>query len=250
MPEGKRGGRGFAGMDEGRQREIARMGGRAAHEKGSAHEFSSEEARRAGRKGGLATSRDRDHMAAIGREGAEVRGEQRRARSNRSEPEEEGMEAAQSPVSRDVTAIEMLRQDHARVAALFEEFEGETDPAARRRIFEEIAAELEIHSRIEEQVFYPAVRTAQSQVGRELVEEAQEEHETVKQAIAELEEMEPTDPAYEMRVIELRENVEHHVLEEEGEMFEVAAQQISASRLQDLAAQMRSLKETLKPQVV
>lgn len=80
MPEVRRG-RGFAGMDPLRQKEIARMGGRAAHEKGSAHEFSPEEARQAGRKGGLTTSRDREHMAAIGREGAEVRGEQRRARS-------------------------------------------------------------------------------------------------------------------------------------------------------------------------
>lgn len=79
MSEVRRG-RGFAGMDPLRQREIARMGGRAAHEKGSAHEFSPEEAREAGRKGGLATSRDREHMAAIGREGAEARGEQRRAR--------------------------------------------------------------------------------------------------------------------------------------------------------------------------
>ena len=92
MSELRRGGRGFAGMDPSRQREIARMGGRAAHEKGSAHEFSPEEARQAGRKGGLATSRDREHMAAIGREGAEARGEQRRARTIEIEEGEKGGE--------------------------------------------------------------------------------------------------------------------------------------------------------------
>jgi general stress protein YciG len=59
-------------MDEDRQREIASKGGRAAHEKGTAHEFSSEEAREAGRKGGQAVSRDREHMAEIGRKGGEA----------------------------------------------------------------------------------------------------------------------------------------------------------------------------------
>ena len=61
--------RGFASMDEGKQREIASKGGRAAHLKGTAHEFSSDEARAAGRKGGETVSRDRQHMAEIGRKG-------------------------------------------------------------------------------------------------------------------------------------------------------------------------------------
>jgi general stress protein YciG len=65
--------RGFASMDPARQREIASKGGRAAHEKGTAHEWSSDEAREAGRKGGVTVSRDRAHMAAIGREGGESR---------------------------------------------------------------------------------------------------------------------------------------------------------------------------------
>jgi uncharacterized protein len=61
--------RGFASMDEDKQREIASKGGKAAHEKGTAHEFTSEEAREAGRKGGEAVSKDREHMSEIGREG-------------------------------------------------------------------------------------------------------------------------------------------------------------------------------------
>ena len=65
--------RGFASMDPERQKEIASRGGRAAHEKGTAHEWSSDEARHAGRKGGVTVSRDRAHMAAIGREGGESR---------------------------------------------------------------------------------------------------------------------------------------------------------------------------------
>jgi general stress protein YciG len=72
--------RGFASMDARRQREIAKKGGQAAHEKGTAHEFSSEEARAAGKKGGAVVSRDSSHMAAIGRKGGESRGSRARSR--------------------------------------------------------------------------------------------------------------------------------------------------------------------------
>jgi uncharacterized protein len=70
--------RGFASMDQGKQKEIASKGGRAAHAKGTAHEFDSSEARAAGRKGGMAVSRNREHMAAIGRRGGEARGQRAR----------------------------------------------------------------------------------------------------------------------------------------------------------------------------
>ena len=65
--------RGFAAMDQNQQREIASKGGQAAHQTGTAHEFDSEEARRAGQKGGEAVSRNREHMADIGRKGGESR---------------------------------------------------------------------------------------------------------------------------------------------------------------------------------
>jgi len=61
--------RGFASMDKEKQREIASKGGKAAHAKGTAHEFTPEEAREAGRKGGMVVSQNREHMATIGREG-------------------------------------------------------------------------------------------------------------------------------------------------------------------------------------
>ncbi len=73
--------RGFASMDRSRQREIASKGGRAAHQKGTAHEWTAEEARVAGRKGGETVSRDREHMAAIGREGGGARSASARKRA-------------------------------------------------------------------------------------------------------------------------------------------------------------------------
>jgi len=65
--------RGFAALDPDKQREIARLGGRAAHARGRAHEFSSKEAREAGRKGGESVSRDHEHMKEIGRLGGKAR---------------------------------------------------------------------------------------------------------------------------------------------------------------------------------
>lgn len=78
--------RGFASMDPSKQREIASKGGRAAHSKGTAHEFTSDEARVAGRKGGEAVSRDRAHMSAIGREGGHSRGRTRQPMPGESNP--------------------------------------------------------------------------------------------------------------------------------------------------------------------
>ena len=90
--------RGFASMDPSRQREIASKGGRAAHAKGTAHEWTSDEARVAGQKGGVAVSRDRAHMAAIGREGGESRSRASRAARDGSSGDRE----MSRPVSREL----------------------------------------------------------------------------------------------------------------------------------------------------
>jgi len=86
-PATRRSNRGFASMDPAKQREIASKGGRAAHEKGTAHQFSPNEAREAGRKGGGTVSQNRQHMAEIGRIGGQARGRKQRANA----------EAAQAP---------------------------------------------------------------------------------------------------------------------------------------------------------
>jgi len=86
----RRSNRGFASMDRSKQREIASKGGRAAHQKGTAHEFDSSEARAAGRKGGVTVSRNREHMAAIGRRGGEARGANRAARLQQGASEQSG----------------------------------------------------------------------------------------------------------------------------------------------------------------
>jgi general stress protein YciG len=92
--------RGFAAMGEERQKEIARKGGRAAHAMGRAHEFTREEARAAGKKGGEVVSRNRAHMAEIGRIGGKSRGKLRRA-----EPAPEGQSEPEGSVTSDPTRL-------------------------------------------------------------------------------------------------------------------------------------------------
>lgn len=83
---GKKSNRGFASMDAAKQREIASKGGRAAHQKGTAHQFTPEEARQAGKKGGGTVSQDRAHMAEIGRIGGQSRGRRLANKATPSEP--------------------------------------------------------------------------------------------------------------------------------------------------------------------
>lgn len=91
--------RGFASMDKAKQREIARKGGRAAHMKGTAHEFTSEEARQAGRKGGESVSRDRKHMAEIGRGGGQARSARLRAKREAEEAAKRAQAGQVQPAS-------------------------------------------------------------------------------------------------------------------------------------------------------
>jgi general stress protein YciG len=103
--------RGFASMDANRQREIASKGGRAAHAKGTAHEWTSYEARVAGRKGGEVVSRDRAHMAAIGREGGESRGARNRRRASRgAEGTAAGVGASGAAYSDRESPVEVSRE--------------------------------------------------------------------------------------------------------------------------------------------
>jgi hemerythrin superfamily protein len=114
-------------------------------------------------------------------------------------------------------ATQVLRQDHKKVEGLFKKFEQARGGASKRRIAEQAMTELEIHAKIEEEIFYPAVKSELDEAG--LVEEAKQEHQTVKQLIRELKTMDAEDEEFESKFSELVDNVKHHVEEEQGEMF-------------------------------
>ena len=140
-------------------------------------------------------------------------------------------------------AVEMLKADHQKVRQLFEQYKAGDDPSKKQQIAEQVFIELETHAQLEEMVFYPAFEEAADSEGKQLVEEARQEHEEVKSLIAELRDLNDDD-AFDVQFRELMDNVEHHVQEEEAEMFPLAEEML-AERTEELADEMQDIKEQL-----
>jgi hemerythrin superfamily protein len=117
-------------------------------------------------------------------------------------------------------AISMLTAEHREVKALFEQYEklGDRAKGAKKKIADQICTALTLHAAIEEEIFYPALRAA-SKEAADLLDEALVEHAGAKDLIAQLQEMDPEDDLYDAKVKVLGEQIDHHVGEEEGEMF-------------------------------
>ncbi|MDB5866517.1 MAG: hemerythrin protein [Betaproteobacteria bacterium] len=150
------------------------------------------------------------------------------------------------PKAKKDDAIELLKQDHREVEGLFKEFEQlEDDQDAAGQVIETACAELKIHDRIETEIFYPAVREAAGKEEIEdLLDEAEVEHDTVRELIQKLESMEPIDDKRQAHFTVLMEYVKHHVKEEEKEMFP-QVKKLKALDLQALGAEMKERKTAL-----
>ena len=141
-----------------------------------------------------------------------------------------------------MNAIELLTMQHKEVKGLFAKIE-KASGQAKRELFEKIADDLAIHATIEEKHFYPATKAART---KELLEEAVEEHLSVKRIVADLLEMDAGDAQFDAKISVLKEQVEHHVEEEEGELFPKVKKLLSAEDLEDLGVIMEDLAEELK----
>jgi hemerythrin superfamily protein len=143
-----------------------------------------------------------------------------------------------------MNALDLLKQQHEEVSKLFKQFEKleEGGMAERRELFVMIADRLSAHATIEEQFFYPSIKTDKTE---DLVREAVEEHLAVKRIIADLLEMEPADENYSAKMKVLQENVEHHVEEEEDELFKLVRKVLNEDQLLALGVQMMAEYEEL-----
>ena len=115
-------------------------------------------------------------------------------------------------------AITLLKEDHREVEALFEEFE-EADAEELEEIAERVCQMLTVHAQIEEEIFYPRAQEALEGEDQELVNEANVEHASAKELIAQVEQMSADDALFKATVKVLSEYIKHHVKEEEGELF-------------------------------
>ncbi|HUC97429.1 MAG TPA: hemerythrin domain-containing protein [Candidatus Polarisedimenticolaceae bacterium] len=139
-------------------------------------------------------------------------------------------------------ATQMIRQDHKKVEGLFKKFEQTKGSQAKRRLAETAMVELEVHAALEEEIFYPAVKREVDDGS--MVQEAMEEHQTVKQLISELKGMKEADDEFESQFSQLVENVQHHVQEEENEMLPKVEE--SELDLNSLGEQMSQRKQELQ----
>ena len=139
-------------------------------------------------------------------------------------------------------AIALLKADHDKVKKLLADGESTTERGekTRTKLFATIKGELFVHERIEEEIFYPALKSHPK--ARDIVLEGYEEHHVVDEIMGELEALDVTDETWGAKFKVMKENIEHHIEEEEGEMFKQARAVFDRQELEDLGTRMEALK--------
>lgn len=145
-----------------------------------------------------------------------------------------------------MNAFTLLKQDHEKVAGIMEKIDGTTERATKGReeLFTQLKNELDIHARIEEEILYPTLEEYEET--RDISLEAYEEHALVKQLLEELAAAPKDDERWTAKFTVLKENVEHHVEEEEGEMFKKARKVLSEDEIENLGDRLQEAKQLQK----
>ena len=146
-------------------------------------------------------------------------------------------------------AIAMLKEDHDKVKGLLAQLESTTERGVKTRqeLFATIKGELTVHEIIEEEIFYPELKAHPK--ARDIVLEGYEEHHVVDLLMGELEGLDVSDETWGAKAIVMKENVEHHIDEEEGEMFSKARQVFDRAELVDLGERMATRKASAKAEL-
>ena len=141
-------------------------------------------------------------------------------------------------------AITLLKTDHDKVKDLLTELESTTERGVKTRseLFATIKGELTVHEIIEEEIFYPELKSHPK--AKDIVLEGYEEHHVVDMLMGELERLDVSDEAWGAKALVMKENIEHHIEEEEGEMFKTARQVFDEQELEDLGARMEQRKQS------
>ena len=145
-----------------------------------------------------------------------------------------------------MNALKLLKQDHDEVKSMLSDLESTTERAVKTRTdgLASLKAELEVHEAIEEEIFYPALK--EHPKTKDLALEGYEEHHVVDMVMAEIEDVAPSDETWMAKFTVMKENLEHHIEEEEGEMFEQAERVFDDDELDDLGERMQARKDELK----
>lgn len=148
-----------------------------------------------------------------------------------------------------MNAIEILKHDHNTVQKLLKDLTGSTERAEKKRteLLQKIEHELSVHTRLEEEIFYPAFKEADDKSHKTMFFEAMEEHRAVeKLVLPDLMKTDPTSEQFLGRAKVLQEMIEHHISEEEKEMFPEAEKTLGNEQLEEIGKQMASRKKELQ----
>lgn len=142
-----------------------------------------------------------------------------------------------------MNAFDLLKEDHKKVSGLFDQLTETTERASKTRddLFAKLKSELDVHTQVEEEIFYPVLK--QEDETRDITLEAFEEHRVVKRLLKELDVAEKGTEQWTAKLTVLKENVEHHVEEEEGDMFKKARKVLSDEQAEDLGNRMAAAKQ-------
>jgi hemerythrin superfamily protein len=149
-----------------------------------------------------------------------------------------------------MNVLKILKKDHSTVQALFSKFDraGKSAHDKKWELFEKMRRELQLHSRAEEEIFYPALKALNGE-GRRLISEALKEHKDVDELLTQISRLKATDKNFDEKIETLIENVDHHVEEEEGEIFPFAEENCSEEQLAELGQLVEERKKTLDQQM-
>ena len=140
-------------------------------------------------------------------------------------------------------ALKLIKSDHERLADILEEALDTEEPRERAELLHRMRAELMAHERIEETVFYPALRTDAK--AKDIVREGYEEHHVIDMILDELLDVPEELDEWKAKMKVLKENIEHHIEEEEGEMFKIAKKVFDEETLEELGAKMQAAKQAV-----
>lgn len=148
-------------------------------------------------------------------------------------------------------ATTILKKDHRMVSGLLMTLEmtPKFSSMARKTLFDQIRNSLMVHTQVEEEIFYPAVRNVAFGGESGKVDEAYREHQTVKDLLNQMSHMDATSDEFDRRLAELKQNIQHHVDEEENVMFPMVTSRMSTERLEDIGERIHSRKMNLKTQI-
>jgi iron-sulfur cluster repair protein YtfE (RIC family) len=141
-----------------------------------------------------------------------------------------------------MNAIELLKADHKVVDGLFQKVKATDEASEQMKLYEQIAAELEVHTHIEETIFYPYLQENGDEELQDIVKEGIEEHHQAKIFLREIGNLAEESEKLEPKLKVLMEGVEHHVVEEEGEMFKMVESQIDEATLEELGKTLEKEK--------